>query len=37
MKTVSGAIVTVMNVSYWLGTDPLEIRPLRECSVRHKN
>lgn len=37
MKTVSGALVTVMNVSYLLGTDSLAIRFLTEFSVRRKN
>lgn len=37
MKTVSGAIVTVMNVSYLLGIDSRAVRFLTEFSVRHKN
>lgn len=37
MKTVIAAIVTVMNVSYLLGTDTLAIKLLTEFSIRCKN
>lgn len=36
MKTVRGAIVTVMHVSYLLGSDSLSVRFPTEFNVRHK-